>query len=63
MVYATKENKASIDQTAHLTCLSHQQVVQAMKNERKRLRAEGYTEADLQLISTIRGLSKQLEDI
>jgi hypothetical protein len=63
MVYASKDTKESIDRVVSLTSLSRKQVVQAMSNERKRLKAQGYKEADLRLIGTTGGLSKQLEDI
>jgi hypothetical protein len=63
MVYAGKDTKESIDRVVSQTSLSRKQVVQAMNNERKRIKAQGYNDADLRLISTTGGLSKQLADI
>jgi hypothetical protein len=63
MVYATAENRATITETAIATGLSWDKVVRAMSNERRRLKRMGYTEADLQLINTTGGLSKELDDI
>jgi hypothetical protein len=47
MVYANNANKEAIDRVVALTCLSRKQVVQAMSNHRKRLKAKGYTDGDL----------------
>jgi uncharacterized protein with von Willebrand factor type A (vWA) domain len=63
MVYANKENKEAIDRVVALTCLSRKQVVQAMSNHRKRLKAQGFTDQDLKLIKATGGLSKQLHDM
>jgi hypothetical protein len=63
MVYANKANKEAISRVVALTCLSRKQVVQAMSNHRKRLKAEGYTDEDLKLIGTTGGLSKQLDNL
>jgi hypothetical protein len=63
MVYATAENKEKINRVASLTSLRREQVVRAMNNERRRLKAAGFTDKDLELISTTGGLSKQLQDI
>jgi hypothetical protein len=40
MVFATKENYENINRVVELTCLSREQVVQAMSNERERLKAQ-----------------------
>jgi hypothetical protein len=61
MVYANKENKEAINRVVTLTCLTRKQVVQAMSNHRKRLKAEGLTDQDLKLIKSTGGLSKQLD--
>jgi hypothetical protein len=63
MVYATKENSEMIDRVASLTSLSRKQVLQAMSNERKRLKSQGYKDCDLKLIATTGGLSKQIEEV
>jgi hypothetical protein len=47
MVFATKENYENINRVVELTCLSREQVVQAMSNERKRLKAQGTTVEEL----------------
>jgi hypothetical protein len=47
MVYATEENSGKIDRMASLTSLSRKQVLQAMSNERKQLKSQGYKDADL----------------
>jgi molecular chaperone DnaK (HSP70) len=63
MVYATKENNDKIDRVASLTSLSRKQVLQAMSNERKRLKGQGYKESDIKLIETTGGLSKQIQEV
>jgi hypothetical protein len=63
MVYATKENSEMIDRVASLTSLSRKQVLQAMSNERKRLKSQGYKDCDSKLIATTGGLSKQIEEV
>jgi uncharacterized protein with von Willebrand factor type A (vWA) domain len=63
MVYVSKENDEAINRVAALTCLTRKQVVQAMSNHRKRLKAEGFTDEDLNLIKTTGGLSKKLDDM
>jgi hypothetical protein len=56
MVYANKANEQAIKRVVALTCLSRKQVVQAMSNHRKRLKAKGYTDGDLrQLEGASRG--------
>jgi hypothetical protein len=63
MVYATKDNNDKIDRVASLTSLSRKQVLQAMSNERKRLKGQGYKDSDLTLIETTGGLSKQIREV
>jgi hypothetical protein len=58
-----KENGRSIDRTADLTCLTWEQVLRAMSNERRRLKAEGSTAAELKVIKKASELSKQLKDL
>jgi hypothetical protein len=63
MAYATKENSEKIDRVASLTSLSPKQVLQAMSNERKRLKSQGYKDSDLKLIATTGGLSMEIEEV
>jgi hypothetical protein len=63
MVYATTDNQQNIEEVAALTGLTRNQVVQAMNSERKRLKAQGYTDQDLKMMNTTAGLSKQLQEI
>jgi thiamine biosynthesis lipoprotein ApbE len=63
MVYATKENNEEINRVARLSCLSRKQVVQAMSNERKRLKAEGSTVEELKGIKEAGRLSMQLKEL
>jgi molecular chaperone DnaK (HSP70) len=63
MVYATKDNNEQIDRVASLTSLSRKQVLQAMSNERKRLKGQGYKDSDIKLIETTGGLSQQIQEV
>jgi hypothetical protein len=63
MVYATKDNNEDINRVARLSCLSRKQVVQAMSNERKRLKAEGSTVEELKGIKEAVRLSMQLKEL
>jgi predicted component of type VI protein secretion system len=63
MVFATKENNDTINRVASETSLSRKQVLQAMNNERKRLKTQGFKDADLNLIVTTGGLSRQLDEL
>jgi hypothetical protein len=63
MVYATKDNNEEINRVARLSCLSRKQVVQAMSNERKRLKAEGSTVEELKDIKEAGRLSMQLKEL
>jgi hypothetical protein len=47
MVFATKENYKNINRGVELTCLSREQVVQAMSKERKRFKAQRTTVEEL----------------
>jgi hypothetical protein len=61
MVYATKANNFSINRTADLTGLTREQVVRAMSNERRRLKAQGSTAAGLKVSNETAKLAKQLK--
>jgi hypothetical protein len=63
MVFATKENYENINRVVELTCLSREQVVQAMSNERKRLKAQGTTVEELNAIKENGRLGAQLKDL
>jgi hypothetical protein len=63
MVYATKDNNEEINRVARLSCLSRKQVVQAISNERKRLKAEGSTVEELKDIKEAGRLSMQLKEL
>jgi hypothetical protein len=60
---ATKENKGRIDRTADLTGLTRQQIVRAMSNERRRLKAEANTEVERNIIKEAGKLSIQLKEL
>jgi hypothetical protein len=63
MVYDTKANKFSINRTADLTGLTREQVVRAMSNERRRLKAQGSTAAGPKVSKETAKLAKQLKEI
>jgi hypothetical protein len=63
MVYATKENNEDINRVARLSCLSRKQVVQAMSNERKRLKTEVSTVQELNGIKEAGRLTMQLKEL
>jgi predicted component of type VI protein secretion system len=63
MVFATKETNETINRVASETSLSRKQVLQAMANERKRLKTQGFKDTDFNLIVTTGGLSRQLDEL
>src|ERR1700712_2498437 len=62
MVWATPDAEDDMRDVMRFTGLRRKALVQAMSNERKRYRAEGYTDDDLKTWRASSGLALKLDD-
>jgi hypothetical protein len=62
MVWATPDAEGDMRDVMLFTGLTRKALVQAMSNERKRYRAEGYTDDDLKALRASNGLVLKLDD-
>lgn len=63
MIWVTPETEEAMRDVMRFTGLTRKALVQAMSNERKRYKAEGYTDEDLRMLGRNHGLAKQLNDV
>jgi hypothetical protein len=63
MVFATKDTQEDINHVARLTLLSKKQVVQAMSNERRKMKCMGWSTNDLLALGNTPAMMCQLNKV